>query len=258
MSPPADAKPTVFERIARAVKQFEKVQVVFQMDQRRDVLRAERRVTSVDDGLEVIGRDLGPRNVEAEDFESELGVREVFPVALRAVLAIDSCGQDRLIRGMSATQGNALLRAYPVVCGGNLMRQEEAPVSGEALEDDRFERELESQLVERRRTCLWENKHRSRRPWWTDRLATRCESFPERRWPFCRVQLLLSFPSIVLTLATWRSMMPLRSLVGWFWCQPPEDQSAGRNRNLLDLQVRAAQCCAINAKHFVNALSNKS
>lgn len=112
------------------------------MNQRRNFFGAERRVAAVDDGLEVVGGDLGARDVEAEDLEGEFGIREVFPVALRSVSAIDSCGQVESIEAMSATQGIALLRAYPVLCGGNLVRQEETPVSGEALEDNGLEREL--------------------------------------------------------------------------------------------------------------------
>lgn len=117
------------------------------MNQRRNVFGAKRRVAAVDDGLEVVGGDLGARDVEAEDLEGEFGVREVFPVALRSVSAIDSCGQVESIEAMSATQGNALMCAYPVLCGRNLVRQEETPVSGEALEDNGLERELKSQSV---------------------------------------------------------------------------------------------------------------
>jgi hypothetical protein len=119
------------------------------VNERRDLFGAERRVAAVDDGLEIVGRDLGPRNVEAEDLEGELGVREVFPVALPSVLAIDSRGQDESNRSHERDAGeDALMRPYPVLCGGNLMRQEETPVGGEALEDNGFERELESRSAE--------------------------------------------------------------------------------------------------------------
>lgn len=58
------------------------------MHQRGDIFRAEGRVASIDDGFQVVCGDLGSRDVQAEDLKGQFGVGEVFPRALKSVLAI--------------------------------------------------------------------------------------------------------------------------------------------------------------------------
>jgi hypothetical protein len=58
------------------------------MHQRGDIFRAKGRVASIDDGFQVVCGDLGSRNVEAENLKGQFGVGEVFPLALKSVLAI--------------------------------------------------------------------------------------------------------------------------------------------------------------------------
>jgi hypothetical protein len=60
------------------------------MYQRGNIFRAESGIASIDDGFQIVGRDLGSRNVEAEDLKGQLGIGEVFPFALKSVLAIGS------------------------------------------------------------------------------------------------------------------------------------------------------------------------
>lgn len=77
----------ILEGVAGAVEEFEEVEVVLKLDQGCDLLGAECRVTSVDDGLEVFGGDFAARDVEGEDLESELGVGEILPAFLRLVVS---------------------------------------------------------------------------------------------------------------------------------------------------------------------------
>lgn len=88
----------VLEGVAGTVEQFQEVQVILQMRQRHHVVRAERRVAPVDDGFQVLGRDFGGRDVEAEDLESKVGVGEVFPTPLRCMSLSPASGPVRCSR----------------------------------------------------------------------------------------------------------------------------------------------------------------
>lgn len=97
-------EPTVFEGIARAVEQLKKVEVIFQVSQGSDILCAKGRIASIDDGFQVVGGDLGSRNVEAENLKGQLCVGEVFPVALQPVLAIGPCRRNETAEAIHATR----------------------------------------------------------------------------------------------------------------------------------------------------------
>lgn len=69
------------------MEQFKQVEVVLEVDQRRNLLGAKGRVAAVDDGLEIGRGDLGCGDVEAEDLEGDVLVREVCPVLLRYAIS---------------------------------------------------------------------------------------------------------------------------------------------------------------------------
>jgi hypothetical protein len=58
------------------------------MYQRCNVLLTKRGVTSVNEGFQVVGGDLGGRYIQAEDFESQLLVGEVFPAHLKGISSL--------------------------------------------------------------------------------------------------------------------------------------------------------------------------
>jgi hypothetical protein len=64
------------------MEQLKQIQVVLVVNNRCDILRAECRVTPIDNGFQVFGRDLIGGDVEAEDFEGKVCVGEVFPALL--------------------------------------------------------------------------------------------------------------------------------------------------------------------------------
>lgn len=74
------------------------------MSQGSYILVAKGRVASVDDGFQVVGGDLGSRNVEAEDLKGQLRIGEVFPVALQPVLAIGPCKCNKTTEAIHATR----------------------------------------------------------------------------------------------------------------------------------------------------------
>lgn len=69
------------------MEELEKVEVVLKLDQRCDLLGAECRVTSLDDGLKVVGGDFAAGDVEGEDLESEVGVGEILPAFLGSIVS---------------------------------------------------------------------------------------------------------------------------------------------------------------------------
>jgi hypothetical protein len=95
------------------------VDVPLQLDERGDVGGPESGVAAADDVLEVLGRDLGGRDVERQDVEGKINEREVLP-------------------------------GLPLLGGGNLMGNVQTAVGGEALEDDLLEGEL---LFAKRQRC---------------------------------------------------------------------------------------------------------
>jgi hypothetical protein len=101
----------VLEGEGGPVEQLEQVDVVLEMNQGGDVLGAEGRIAAADDVLEVVGRDLGGRNVERQDVEGEVDEREVLP-------------------------GRPLRRR------GDLLGDVQAAVGGETLEDNFLEGKL--------------------------------------------------------------------------------------------------------------------
>ena len=85
--------------------------VVLEMYQGRDVVGAEGGVTAADDVLEVLGGDLGGRDVKRQNVEGEVNEREVLP-------------------------------GLPFRRGGDVLGDVQAAVGGEALQDDLLEGEL--------------------------------------------------------------------------------------------------------------------
>lgn len=101
----------VLEGKGRPVEELQEVDVVLEVDQGGDLLGAEGRVAAADDVLEVIGGDLRGRDVERQDVEGEVNEREVLP-------------------------------GLPPLGDGDRLRDVQAAVGGEALEDDLLKGEL--------------------------------------------------------------------------------------------------------------------
>ena len=78
---------TILERVTWPMEQFEQVEIILEVNQRRHLLGAESRVAAVDDGFEIGRGNLGGGDVEAEDLEGNVLVREVFPVLLWSVIS---------------------------------------------------------------------------------------------------------------------------------------------------------------------------
>ena len=99
----------------RAVKQFQEVQVLLrvQRDQRGAFRMTEGRIRTFDDLLQVLRRNFGGRDVQLRDLESKVLEGKVAPIGLPRL------GQ-----------------------GGDLLRDEQATVRSQSLQDNILERKL--------------------------------------------------------------------------------------------------------------------
>lgn len=93
------------------MEQLEKVEVVVEVAEGGGLGGSKGGIAPVDDALEVGGRDLGGRDVQRQDLVGEVGEGQVLP-------------------------------GLPVIDLGDVLRNEQAAVAGEAFEDDLLEREL--------------------------------------------------------------------------------------------------------------------
>lgn len=77
-----ELKCDILEGECRAVEELEQVDVLLlvECDSRCNILRAERRVTAVDDVFEVGGWDLGRGDVAREDFVCKVLKGQVLPL----------------------------------------------------------------------------------------------------------------------------------------------------------------------------------
>ena len=69
------------------MEQFKQVEVILEVDQRRNLLGAKGRVAAVDDSFQIRRGNLGCGDVEAEDLEGDVLVREICPVLLRYAIS---------------------------------------------------------------------------------------------------------------------------------------------------------------------------
>lgn len=105
----------ILECKRRPVKKLKQVVLAFEMDKRRDLAVSKRRVAPVDDVAQIVRGDLGRRDVQRQDLVRQLRKGQVLP-------------------------------ALPRFGVGNLLRDVQAAIGGQAAQDNFLERALHAEV----------------------------------------------------------------------------------------------------------------
>jgi hypothetical protein len=137
------------------------------MYQRRNVVRSEGRVASVDYRLQIVGGDLVGRYIQAEDLEGKFGVRQVFPTPLVATVSlwpkrnVEDAGR---VRRKAFCEERGGTGTYPIGWNWDLLRQEQTAVCSESFKHNSLEGEL-GKLASCKAVGHVKDVHRSHRLW---------------------------------------------------------------------------------------------